>query len=111
MKLKILVWVLTLLIIMCLALLVIGISLGWHKDSKVEVYNSNSSLESSFDIDILNQPEGTVIDSIDMFENQFAITLSGGGVLPRIVFINPMTGKTSGTINLKPTDLKKRDID
>lgn len=92
---------------MCLALLVVGISLGWHKDNKLEVNNSIFIPESSFDIDIVNQPEGTVIDSIDVVENHFAITLSGGGILPRIIFINPKTGRTLGKITIKSSDNNK----
>lgn len=95
---KVLVFVMTGMLLALLGVLVVGLSLGWHLDDDNAVAAHNGSGERMFDVLDLRQPTGTVIDQVEDVDDLLAVTLSGGGVPPRIVLVDPATGMIVGEI-------------
>lgn len=95
---KILVWVMSGMLVALLAVLVVGLSLGWHKDEPIVA--STSAVDRGFDELDLEQPSGTVIDSVSPVAGGLAITLSGGGLAPRIILVDTVSGVVKGKISV-----------
>ncbi len=95
---KILVYVMTGMLFALLGVLVVGLSLGWHKDETSAVLSEATPRERMFDVLDLRQPVGTVVDQVVEIDDLMALTLSGGGVPPRIILIDPATGRIMGEI-------------
>lgn len=93
---KALVWVMSGLLLALLAVLVVGLSLGWHLDDPQAVSGVGS--KASFDNVSLNQPQGTVVSSMTELDGRLAVSLSGGGLPPRIVLIDSSSGQIVGQI-------------
>lgn len=93
-----LVWVMSGLIVVLLGVLVVGLSLGWHKEEETTV---EISAETTFETLVLNQPPGTVIESMEEIEGRLAISLSNGGRPPRIILVDPRSGRILGKILLE----------
>ncbi|MFL2770313.1 MAG: hypothetical protein ACJZ9F_04815 [Rhodospirillaceae bacterium] len=104
---KILVLVMSGMLIAALAILIVGLSLGWHKDNstvglpgelseglKPNLADSGTTLNF---ID-LGQPIGTSISDVAEVHGWIAVTLVGGKTPDRIVMLDPSTGEISGVI-------------
>ncbi len=95
---KMLVWVMSGLLVVLLGILVVGLSLGWHKDEDPSPRSMVLVGERAFDLLDLRQPTGTSVDHVSETNGWIAVTLSGGGVPPRIILINPANGTIVGEI-------------
>lgn len=93
---KALVWVMSGLLLALLAVLVVGLSLGWHLDDPQEATRGSDLI--AFDTVSLDQPQGTVVTGMAEIESGLAVSLSGGGLPPRIVLIDGSTGAIVGRI-------------
>jgi len=93
---KTLVWVMTGMLVALLGVLVVGLSLGWHKDDEAASSLSGNPENQSVDFRstdiLLDEPAGTKIESVTQVGGFVGLTLSGGGQPPRVVFIDPATG-------------------
>lgn len=103
-KAKALVWVMSGLILALLAVLVVGLSLGWHLEDPqpgASISNGpNSGGLVTFDVVNLGQPQGTVVAGIAELNGRLAVSLSGGGIAPRIVLIDSSNGEIFGRIQI-----------
>ena len=97
---KILVMVMTGMLIALLGVLVVGLSLGWHKTDGQQAISATQSMEQAFELLDLNQPTGSVIEQITEISGWAAITVTGGGVPPRVFLIDPINGTLKGEITL-----------
>lgn len=95
---KMLVWVMSGMLVALLAVLIVGLSLGWHEDDPTAV--SASPVERVFDLVDLEQPPGTIIDSVSPMAGGLAITLSGGGIPPRVMLIDTASGTIVGRVSV-----------
>jgi hypothetical protein len=93
---KALVWVMSGLLLALLAVLVVGLSLGWHLDDPQAV--SSGSAVAGFDVVTLEQPQDTVVTSITELDGRLAVSLAGGGIPPRILLIDSSSGQIVGQI-------------
>ncbi len=100
---RMLVWVMSGMLIALLALLVVGLSLGWHIDEDIAVTAPKEALSGAFSI-TLQQPAGTMIDSVSEVNGLAAVSLSGGGLGPRVLFLNLSTGAVIGDLTLGFSD-------
>ncbi|MBT5239629.1 MAG: hypothetical protein HN793_14190 [Rhodospirillaceae bacterium] len=100
---KILVWVMSGMLVALLAVLIVGLSLGWHKDDPTLA--STGPLGQGFDLIDLEQPPGTVIDSVSTSAGELAITLSGGGLQPRVIIVDTASGAVRGKISLNASGM------
>jgi len=91
-----------------LGVLVVGLSLGWHKDSASDVVSTIQPVRKPMDWNAgvvnLGQPVGTEIQDVAQVGGLFALTLSGGGRGARILILDPATGETVGTINVETSN-------
>ena len=94
---KILVMVMTGMLIALLGILVVGLSLGWHKTDTPSA-TEKVTPERAFDLVDLGQPAGSVVESVADIDGWIAVTVSGGGVPPRTFLIDPRSGKLMGEI-------------
>ncbi|NKB44900.1 MAG: hypothetical protein GKS03_11545 [Alphaproteobacteria bacterium] len=99
---KILVWVMSGMLVALLAVLVVGLSLGWHKDDQPLV--STVAAEQAFGLLDLEQPRGTKIDSVSPVAGGLVVTLSGGGLAPRIILIDTISGNVHGQISINASE-------
>ena len=100
---RMLVWVMSGMLIALLALLVVGLSLGWHIDEDIAVAVPQEALSAGFSL-TLQQPAGTIIDSVSEVNGLAAVSLSGGGLGPRVLFLNLSTGAVIGDLTLGLSD-------
>lgn len=96
---KALVWVMSGLLLALLAVLVVGLSLGWHLEEPDIEATARGGM-SSFDLVNLDQPPGTVITGVADLNGKIAVSLSGGGEAPRIILVDGGTGTFSGKIEI-----------
>jgi hypothetical protein len=95
---RILVWVMSGMLIALLCVLVVGLSLGWHKQDPVK-FSSAGGLEAhAFTSVNLSQPPGTIIEDVSEINGLAAITLSGGGIEARILFVDTLAGTVVGEV-------------
>lgn len=99
---KALVWVMSGLLLALLAVLVVGLSLGWHLDDP-EPEATDRHIEGSFGLVTLGQPPGTVVTDMAEINGRIAVSLSGGGIAPRILLIDSLTGEITGEITISNT--------
>lgn len=99
---KTLVWVMSGMLLAGLAVLVVGLSLGWHQDSPPAI--SAQIEKKEFDLIDLGQPSGTVIEEISSSAGELAVVLSGGGLGPRILIVDTMSGAVRGEIITNSSD-------
>lgn len=97
---KALVWVMSGLLLALLAILVVGLSLGWHLDEPGTgpAGGDGQGGQGGFDLVSLEQPPGTTVTGLAELDGKIAVSLSGGGRAPRIVLIDSATGETVGEI-------------
>jgi len=96
---KALVWVMSGLLLALLAVLVVGLSLGWHLDDPVSEASATGAM-TTFDLVNLDQPGGTVITGVTDVDGKIAVSLSGGGEAPRIILVDSETGAVAGKIEI-----------
>jgi hypothetical protein len=95
---KTLVWIMSGMLVALLGVLIVGLSLGWHKDNSSPLRSVDLAGERAFELLDLRQPIGTTIEHVAETNGWIAITLTGGGVPPRIVLIDPSSGSIVGEI-------------
>ncbi|MEQ8736223.1 MAG: hypothetical protein RIC29_14950 [Rhodospirillaceae bacterium] len=100
---QMLVWVMSGMLIALLALLVVGLSLGWHIDDDFVVATPQETLSEKFSL-TLQQPAGTMIGNVSEVNGLAAVSLSGGGIGPRVLFLNLTTGAVVGDLTLEFSD-------
>lgn len=95
---RMLVWVMSGMLIALLAVLVVGLSLGWHRDGPIAEAGNTMPGERAFGLVDLRQPSGTSVIDVSSVNDWISVTLSGGGVPDRVVLIDPTTGTIMGKI-------------
>lgn len=104
---KILVFVMTGMLVFLFGVLLVGLLLGWHLDDVTDPVGGVTHRDSPFDELVLGQPVGTIIEDIDDISGLMAITLSGGGLPPRIILVDPSTGQIIGIVEVTPHTILK----
>jgi len=109
---KMLVWVMSGMLLALLAILVIGLSLGWHKNDNSVTQSASLISGRAFDLVDLRQPSGTSVADVTEIQGWIAVTLAGGGVPDRVVLINPESGEIVGEIAVnsggaRPSSLRR----
>ncbi len=103
---KTLVWVMTGMLVALLGVLVVGLSLGWHKEEPEAAQPSSGNtperqIEFGVDDISLGEPAGTQVDSITPIGGFVGLSLSGGGQAARVVIIDPTTGAIVARIQVE----------
>jgi len=113
---KILVLVMSGMLFAALVILIVGLSLGWHKDNSTVSVPSEpiEGLElnvadsgSTLDFIDLGQPIGTSISDVAEVHGWIAVTLVGGKTPDRIVMLDPSTGEISGVIAVSTSGMSQ----
>ena len=97
---KMLVWVMSGMLLALLAILFIGLSLGWHNNDNSVTQSASLISGRAFDLVDLRQPSGTSVADVVEIQGWIAVTLTGGGVPDRVVLINPESGEIVGEITV-----------
>ena len=103
---KTLVWVMSGMLVALLGVLVVGLSLGWHKDTDtaagpMTTEENARRLQFQTDNIALGEPAGTEIESVLPVGGFLALSLSGGGEGARVVVIDPQTGAVVARISVE----------
>ena len=106
-KILVMVMVMTGMLIALLGVLVVGLSLGWHKSDDQKAVIGTGSVERAFDLLDLNQPTGSVIEQVAEVSGWAALTVTGGGLPPRVFLIDPQTGNVRGEITLNAPSVRQ----
>ena len=96
---RILVFIMTGMLLSLLGVLVVGLSLGWHQDELADT-GILPNINNSFNELTLGQPPGTIIEDMEDIDGLIALSLSGGGLPPRIVLVDPRKGQVAGIVGV-----------
>ena len=94
---KILVCVMSILLILGILFLVMGLYLGWNTNKDL---NRDSSAMGSIETVFLKEPAGSQIDRIAIDGSSILLSLSEGGLSPRILVIDRQTGQIETIVSI-----------
>jgi hypothetical protein len=94
---KALVYLMSILLMTGFLVLVVGLYLGWHDNSQFEQVSKRVVPKGKI---FLNQPAGSQIDSVVLDKSQFLLSISGGGIDPRVIVINRLSSRVHTVISI-----------